>query len=345
MEMHRVVMTGPRAVAVVRETLDEAPLAPQEVVLRTRYGLISPGTELAHYGGTADLGRHIPAQPYPWAPGYAAVGDVLAAGAEAGVDVGDLVLAHTPHQSVVRFDVRHRVCRRVPQGVAPAAATLGRLGQVSAVAIRTSAARPGAWAGVIGLGLVGACAAQLLRAAGLRVVGVESLPQRRALAARSGLALAVDPRQDGALEEAVARTGGCRLVLECSGQPRGVETGLALAAPHGEVVLVGAAWWRDTEVLATDIVRPVFDKFLTLRSGWEWQIPLHGEGPQDSIAACTDWVLSCLREGSVSADTLITDTVSPGEVATAYERLLDDPAAHLGVVIDWTGHASGTPGV
>jgi 2-desacetyl-2-hydroxyethyl bacteriochlorophyllide A dehydrogenase len=339
MHIQRVVMTGPRALDVVRDTLDDAPPAPHEVVLRTRYSLISPGTELAHYAGTADLSRHIPAQPYPWSPGYAAVGDVLAAGAEAGVAVGDLVLAHTPHQSAARFDSRHRVCRRVPEGVPPPAATLGRLGQVSAVAIRTSAARAGQWAAVIGLGLVGACAAQLLRAAGLRVVGVETMPQRRALAARSGLALTVDPRQDGALEEAVARTGGCRLVLECSGQPRGLQTGLALAAHHGEVALVGAAWWRDTEVLATDIVRPVFDKFLTLRSGWEWQIPLYADGPQDSIAACTDWVLSCLREGSVSADTLITDTVSPGEVATAYERLLDDPAAHLGVVIDWTRHA------
>jgi 2-desacetyl-2-hydroxyethyl bacteriochlorophyllide A dehydrogenase len=340
MDIQRVVMTGPRAVEAVCETLDDVRPAPHEVVLRTRYSLISPGTELAHYAGRSDLGRHIPDPPYPWSPGYAAVGDVLAAGAEAGVEVGDLVLAHTPHQSAVRFDIRRRVCRRVPEGVQPLTATLGRLGQVSAVAIRTSAARPGEWAAVIGLGLVGACATQLLRAAGLRVVGVETIPQRRALAVRSGLALAVDPRQDGALEEAVARTGGCRLVLECSGQPRGVEIGLALAAHHGEVALVGAAWRRDTEVLATDIVRPVFDKFLTLRSGWEWQIPLYGDGPQTSIAACTDWVLSCLRDGSVSADTLITGTVSPGEVATAYDQLLDDPSAHLGVVIDWTRHPS-----
>ena len=257
----------------VRDMLDDAPPDPYEVILHTRYSLISPGTELAHYAGTADLGGHIPAHPYPWAPGYAAVGDVLAAGAEAGVETGELVLAHTPHQSAVRFDRRQRVCQRVPEGIPARVATLGRLGQVSAVAIRTSRTRVGTWAAVIGLGLVGACAAQLLRAAGLRVVGVEMLPQRRALAVRAGLALAVDPQHDGALEEALTRTGGCHVVLECSGHPRGVETGLALAAPHGEVVLVGAAWRHDTAVLATDIVRPVFDKFLTLRSGWEWQTP------------------------------------------------------------------------
>ena len=63
MEIQRVVMTGPRAVEVVRETLEDAPLAAHEVVLRTHYSLISPGTELAHYTGTSDLGRHIAATP------------------------------------------------------------------------------------------------------------------------------------------------------------------------------------------------------------------------------------------------------------------------------------------
>src|SRR5260370_38857000 len=102
---------------------------------------------------------------------------------------------------------------------------------------------------------------------------------RRALANCYGMTMTVDPRQEGATEEAVARTGGCRLVLEFSGQARGLQTALALAAPHGEIVLVGAAWRRETEVLATDIMRPVFDKYLTLRSGWEWQLPLYGNGP------------------------------------------------------------------
>ena len=182
------------------------------------------------------------------------------------------------------------------------------------------------------------CAAQLLRIAGMRVLGVEISPQRRALAERCGLSPLVDPQQPSALDAAVERSGGgCRLVLECSGRVKAVESALALATTHGEVVLVGAAWWRDTEVLATDIVRAIFDKYLVLRSGWEWQLPLYGAEPPGSIAGCTEWVLDCIRDGTFRAADLITDVIAPADAAEAYRQLLENPAAHLAVVIDWTG--------
>ena len=337
MDVERIVMAGPRAVRLERDWIADDPPSPHEVVLRTYYSLISPGTELAHYTGTADLG-HIPAQPYPWYPGYAAVGAVVAAGEEAGVRPGDLVLAHTPHQSAVRFDCRRRICVCIPDGVPPHVATVARLGQVSAVSLRTSAARAGDRAAVIGLGLVGNCAAQLLRIAGMRVLGVEISPQRRALAERCGVSPIVDPQERGAWDAAVEWSGGgCRLLLECSGRVKAVESALALAMPHGEVVLVGAAWRRDTEVPATDIVRPIFDKYLLLRSGWEWQLPLYGAEPPGSIAGCTEWVLDCIRDGTFRAADLITDVIAPADAAEAYRQLLENPAAHLAVVIDWTG--------
>lgn len=342
MDIQRIVMTGPREVDIAQESLSEDGLAPHEVVLRTQFSLISPGTELAHFAGNADPGRHISERPYPWFPGYAAVGTVLAAGADAGVREGESVIAHTGHQSVARFDARQCVCVRVPDGIPLHTATMARLGQVSAVAMRAGAVRAGDWAAVIGLGLVGLCAAQLLQAAGMQVVGADPLLERRALATRYGSALTIDPRDATSMDAASAVSGGgCRLVLECSGQPRGVETALALAASYGEVALVGAAWRNDTEVLATAIIRPIFDKFLTLRSGWEWQIPRYGADAADSIAACTTWVLACIQDGRLDAQALITDMVAPSGVAEAYRQLLDEPTAHLGVVIDWTGTMSG----
>ena len=166
MRAQRIVFTGPGQAALQDVDVDDSPMAAHEVLLRTACSVISPGTELAGYAGDQTL---FPGpNSYPVYPGYAAVGEVLAAGEAASVRQGDLVLAHTPHQSLTRFDSRERVCVRVPDGVAPEWATLARIAQVSAVSIRLTTARPGDQAAVIGLGLVGNLAAQLARCAGLQ---------------------------------------------------------------------------------------------------------------------------------------------------------------------------------
>jgi 2-desacetyl-2-hydroxyethyl bacteriochlorophyllide A dehydrogenase len=326
--VRQIVFTDPREAALTEVEVSDAPLAPHEVLLRTHYSMISTGTELANYAGDQTL---FPGpQRYPLYPGYAAVGEVIAAGDEAPVQAGELVMAHTPHQSIARFDSRDRVCMRVPDGVSPEEATLTRLAQVSAVSIRLMAARAGDLAAVTGLGLVGNLAAQLLRCAGLRVLGVEVLAQRRLLAERCGIPDTFDPTAGFGSHEAT-----CPVVLECTGNDRGVLSALNLAARHGEVFLIGAAWKRGTAVMAADVVRPIFTKYLALRSGWEWQIPLYGSRPPGSIAGCTAWILACMQEGSLVIDELITDRVSAAQAPAAYANLLDRPAGHMGVVIDW----------
>ena len=72
----------------------------------------------------------------------------------------------------------------------------------------------------------------------------------------------------------------------------------------------------------------------------QWQLPLYGQGSAGSLAACTDWVLSCIQEGSLRPDVLITDTIAPADPSTAYRWLLEEPAAHLAVVIDWTSESA-----
>ncbi|HWE64667.1 MAG TPA: zinc-binding alcohol dehydrogenase [Chloroflexota bacterium] len=335
MRVRRLTIHGPRLAGLEDLEIPDEPLAPAEVLVRTRYSLISPGTELAYYAGDQTLGHQ--AEPYPFYPGYAAVGEVLATGDAAPVRQGDLVLAHTPHQTVARFDSRSTVCVPLPRGLAPDVAPLARLAQVSAVSVRLMAARPGDRAAVTGLGLVGNLAAQLLRCAGLRVLGVEPLLERRALAQRCGIAETIDPvvLQDGT-DESEGLLNSCAVVIECSGQDRGVLSALSLAAQHGEVFLVGAAWKRRTEVVAADVARPVFNKYLALRSGWEWQIPRYGVGPSGSIARCTTWALDCLHDGSLHATGLITDRVPPEAAPDAYAHLLDHPDRHLGVLIEWS---------
>ena len=68
--------------------------------------------------------------------------------------------------------------------------------------------------------------------------------------------------------------GSVDLVVECSGNEAAVADACRVAATGAEVVLVGTPWIRKTEVYAQEILKEVFYRLLTLRSGWEYEIPL-----------------------------------------------------------------------
>lgn len=193
----RVVFPEPRRVELEEVIVDLRALGPHEVVMQACRSVISPGTELAHYRGESLVDLLPPPQrPYqPFHPGYAMAGTVLAAGPDSGLVVGTNVLAHTPHQSVVRFDPRQHVCLPLPAGIDPDIAPLARLGQIGGISLRLTAARPGDTVAVIGLGPVGNLVAQLAQDSGYRVVSVEPSPRRRELARCSGLKTVVPPEK------------------------------------------------------------------------------------------------------------------------------------------------------
>ena len=327
----RVVFPEPRRVELEEVIVDLRELGPHEVVVRARRSVISPGTELAHYRGDSLGGLLPPGQrPYqPFHPGYAMAGIVLAAGSDSGFAAGTSVLSHTPHQSVVRFDARQHVCLPLPAGIDLDIAPFARLGQIGGISLQLTAARPGDTVAVIGLGPVGNLVAQLAQASGYRVVSVERSPGRRDLARSAGLSTVVGPEEAG---HAVA-PAGASLVLECSGSQHAVQLATEICARHGEVMMVGAPWQREPEVAASSVTARVFERFLSLRSGWEWQVPLY-DGER-SVAGCTRWVLERLADGSVATGRLVSGTITPDRAHAAYGVLDGEPDRHLTFLFDW----------
>jgi 2-desacetyl-2-hydroxyethyl bacteriochlorophyllide A dehydrogenase len=326
----RIVFPEPRRVELERLDVSLQDLGPHEVVVRGRRSVISPGTELAHYRGDALAGvlPHAQARGGPFFPGYAMVGTVLAAGKESGVSVGAEVLSHTRHQSVARFDRCERVCVPLPAGLGVDVAPLARLAQVGGVSLQLAAARPGDPIAVIGLGPVGNLVAQLAQASGYGVVGVERSATRRSLAEACGLKTVVSPEQ--ALE--AVEPLGARLVLECSGSATAVVLATEICGRHGEIMTVGAPWRAEPDVPASSVVARVFERFLALRSGWEWQVPMYGDR---SVAGCTNWAMARLADGSLTTGPLISGRVGPDRAGQAYNLLDSQPDRHFTFMLDW----------
>jgi L-iditol 2-dehydrogenase len=230
-----------------------------DVLLRVR-GCGLCGSDLAKFRGPAVR---------PAVLGHEVVGDVVAAGPESGAfRPGERVVVahHVPcgachycrrgsvsmcrafkasnldpggfaeYVRVPAQNVRH-VTFRVPAGMPDAEASFTEPLGCCVRAIRRTAIEPGDTAVVAGLGAMGCLLVQLARRRGARVVGVDPLPARRALAESLGAEAGVAPDQTVAALVAPSGGRGADVVVLTVGAPALVRAALGWVRDGGAVHL------------------------------------------------------------------------------------------------------------
>jgi threonine dehydrogenase-like Zn-dependent dehydrogenase len=220
--------TAPRCVEI-RELPTPRPAA-GEVLVRTVCSGISGGTERLVYRGEvpADLALDDTidalggAFSYPFAYGYACVGEVVGS--------GEAVFAFHPHQDVFAA----RACDLIPLPAAmdPASATLFPLAETALQVTLDAGSGYRDRVIVFGAGVLGLLTGLLLARAGWRPVVAEPLAWRRAVAIDLGVA-AVAPEE--LTDDLVP------LVIDASGNPDAPATALELLAHEGTLLI--ASWF------------------------------------------------------------------------------------------------------
>jgi threonine dehydrogenase-like Zn-dependent dehydrogenase len=126
------------------------------------------------------------------------------------------------------------------------------------------------------------------------------------------------------------------LVVECSGHEQAALDACKVVQKRGEVVVVAAMWKQRTDLTAYELLHLVFNRYVVLRSGWEWELPLlptdfRPNSIYGNIAGAMQW----LADGRITVDGLAT-TATPREAQQAYQQLLRQPDKSLSVLFDWT---------
>jgi len=239
-----VHFVAPRRVEV-REVDLPAP-AEGYVLVATEWSGISSGTELLAYRGEVDpdlpldetLGALAGTFAYPFRYGYSAVGRVVRPAGS--LLEGQLVFAFHPHQDRFMVDAREAV---PVVGMDAREATMYPMVETALQVCLDAGARLGEVVVVVGLGAVGILVAALLARTGTVVLGSEPVPARRSAADTFGVrALAPDDVADAVSEATGGR--GADLVVEASGNPRGLSSSLGLLAHEGTALV--CSWYGTT---------------------------------------------------------------------------------------------------
>ena len=306
------------------------PMGPEDVLVEVEHTTISAGTELHCLHGTIRLGAGT--VRFPFTPGYQAAGRVRAAGdAVSGLAVGDRV-----------FSAR---CRQPPEWdggwwaghcawhVAAAADVIplpAAVGTRSASALLLAqvgyngGVRPPVAAGdqalVIGDGLVGQWAAQVLRHRGARVLLAGHRRRRLEIAAAHSADEVIDTHAADVGEWVRRRVpAGLRIAAETTGKTGLIRDAAALLVRDGHLVVLG---YYSPGACEVDIH--------WLRAG---ETTTHFPNGQQRDRM--ERTLSLIERGVIEVDGLVTHRFAPAEAATAY-RMLQHDADVLGVTIDWS---------
>lgn len=324
----RLVFTGKQAVEI--EGFSAASPGPGEILIRTSFSLMSTGTENIVFNRLFDPGTHWDQWvKYPFHPGYASVGHVIAAGADvAEFSVGDRVThrkGHCSHAIVLASEAT-----LIPDNVPLEDAVWFALAKIGFHGALAAGYRLGDSVLIIGAGPIGQMSMRWALAAGAATVLVTDLAQERLLIARSGGATGVISEPIEAAREAIlTQNRGTlpRVVIDSTGNAAVFAAALGLAADQGRVVLLGDTGQPGKQCLTKDLIT----RGLTVVGAHDSH-----DTPEWSLRSITQFFFDLASQRRFPLQGINSHTFLPENCSAAYETANRDRAKTMGILFDWT---------
>ena len=328
-----IIFTSPCVAQVLDQEIPQIKV--DEVLVEIAISTISSGTERANLIGDPNINSTKgPEVKFPRSAGYSTGGTVVAVGEEVtSLKVGDRVACSwTKHRKYCA--VKETRAYLLPNNVDFSEAALVHIATFPMAAIRKCRPEVGESAIVMGLGILGIIAVELLRAAGAYpIIAVDPVAKKRAQALSLGADYALDPfAPDFAKTVKELTNGGAKVAIEVTGKGQGLDMVLDCMARFGRVALLGCTRNSDFSI---DYYRKVHGPGITLigahtnarpaldsRDGW-WS-------ERDDAQA----ILGLLSGKRIDFKCLIEETHSPAEAPVVFTRLANESAFPI-VQFDW----------
>lgn len=284
--------------------------------------------------------------------GYSSAGVALAVGGLVeGVRPGDRVacggVGYANHAEFAV--VPKNLVVKVPDGVSDEEASFTTLGSIALQGVRLADPKLGECVLVLGLGLLGQMAVQMLRANGCRVLGTDLDASLIALAEKSG-AVGVDLAQAEVAIRDLTGGLGVDAVLVCAGTSSNAPIELCgrVTREKGRVVVVGAV---RMDIPREDFFKKEISVVISRSYGPGRYDPSYEEGGNDYPVGYVRFteqrnmqtVLALVAQGSLDVKGLITHRFAIDDAAAAYRLIEGQKTEHyLGIVLGYGAAAVDT---
>ena len=306
-----------------------------EVMVRAQLSLVSAGTEMLIYRGEANpdealgLATARGSFRFPVKYAYQTIGEVIAAGKDAGYQVGERVFCRHPHQDLFTLNSQGRLVAHVPEDLPAERAVFLNLLEVALNAQLDVPTRLGDRVVVFGQGVVGSLCAQLARRTAGQLAVVDPLASRRRQALEWGADYAFDPSEAEAGIAEMTRGTGVDIAIEATGAPAALQSAIRCAGQEASVVVISFFGARVVPLLLS----PEFHyRRLHIISS---QVSNVGSGlqPRWSFARRTSVAFDLLRPSWLK--TPATHQLSFDRAPEAYRLLDTQPEAVQAVVLTY----------
>ena len=327
MKNPNIIFTSPGVAELIDKEMPEAPVG-TEVLVRLAYSTVSSGTERANLIGDDSVNMCAPPSvSFPRQCGYSSAGEVVAVGdGVKRLRVGDRVaVTWSKYSHYIKLDEKNAHLIE-DEDMSCATASLTTIATFPMAAIRKCRLELGESAIVMGLGVLGLMAVQLLHAAGaVPIIAVDPIPSKREKALAFGADYALDPFAPDFAETAKRLSdGGVKVAIEVTGNGKALDSVLDVMAPLGRVALLGCTRHADFTI---DYYRKVHGPGISLIGAHTMARPK--EESSAGLWTTRDDALTFMRleaTGRTHIADLVEEVHSPLEAPAVFARLAKESA-------------------
>lgn len=320
-----IVLSGPRKIKFKKIIIDTNKIKPLEVVAKTLFSAISPGTETAAYLGKQALR---PGKIYPRLLGYCNVAQVIKTGDNVkSVRRGDMILTGESHRSIFSIS-EENIFTKTPKMVNPKEAALAYLYTLGLNSLKATSLENNSPVAVIGLGVLGLGTIELAKNLKLKTFAFSDSQYKLNLAKKLGAEKVFLKNKNRKLEKVAD------LVITTSNSWKDWKLALCLAKYNGVISVLGFPG-RNIGPPNFNPLEPKYfydKKIAIIPSGLSRK--LKNENFSDIKNNCKK-ILRLIAAKKLNPKNLISGTYNYKDIEKTYKKLLAKDQKSITYILEW----------